>query len=531
MKILDTNIKIVNIITAIILLLLTVLLFQYFGIINCIKFEDIIEPFIIPSNLQEMYTGANHGCFVSTVFHQFLLFILPKMLNIHPDDFYFIYIFQGFIYWLIPFLIARLAVSYSDEKYFLFFYAISNFLFFSIFFNLGYLFQEYTFIYTRFIRYVFPMIFFVLFWSMFSDFYILGKYRNWRIYLAAFLTGLSVEPLNITTFVALILITIFSSFNKKISNNISSTRYLAIVASFCAGLVLFYANPNFWHIANERGINRNLENFHELLINIKIFQASYFEHVLKENTYYLIFIAVLFFILLRFCLQRNNQKSIKVAVVSVGLLIGILFFNYILFLSGKTFYDGVSFWLVSLDLKADTTFVLVMTIVFLVSYIFGMFSKKNKIAFVALIVGFVLCGYPLLFQINLPDILHDRASRYQTKQLMYKAEKIYRFCDLKHDKSAYLPLSAITNKCLLFSFNRNQEKDLDKAVENAKFPSEYYYRIYGVPEEKMIKVKFVEDSKAYKYFYDAGGTFTKEELSNLKFTKLLENKFVIKGNI
>ncbi len=527
MKILNTNIKTLNITISVILLLLTVLIFQYFGIINCIKFEDIAEPFIIPSTLQEMYTGANHGCFVSTVFHQFLLFVLPKMLNIHPDDFYFIYIFQGFIYWLIPFLLAKLAVSYSDEKHFLFFYAISNFLFFSIFFNLGYLFQEYTFIYTRFIRYVFPMIFFVLFWTMFSDFYVLGKYRNWRIYLAAFLTGISVEPLNITTFVALLLITVLSSFHKKISNNVLSTRYLAIVTSFCAGLVLFYASPSFWHIANERGINRSLGNFHELLTNIKIFHASYFEHVLKENTYYLIFIAVLFVIILRFCFKRNNQKSIKVVIVSVGLLIGILFFNYILFLSGKTFYDGVSFWIVSLDLKADTIFVLVMIIVLFLSYIFGMFGKKNKIAFAILIAGFVICGYPLLYKINLPDILYDRASRYETKQLMYKAEKIYRFYDLKHNKSAYLPLSAISNKCLFFSFNRNQEKDLDKAVGKAKFPSEYYYGIYGVPEEKMIKVRFVEDAKAYKYFYEAGGIFTKEELSNLKFTRLLDKDFVL----
>ena len=236
---------------------------------------------------------------------------------------------------------------------------------------------------------------------------------------------------------------------------------------------------------------------------------------------------MLFIILLFFCFQKDNQKSIKVLVVASGLLVGILFFNYILIFSGKTFYDGVSFWISSLDLKTDTAFILVMIIVFVLSYIFGILSKRAKIAFAMLIAGFVFCGYRYFYKFDFCDCIKDRKSRCETKQLMYKTEKMYRFYELNDYKEAYLPLSAISDKRLCFNFDYSRERNLDKAIKKAHFPALYYYGIYEIKEEKMIKTHFVDDKIAFKLFHDAGGNFMVHELHASKFTRLLDKDFVL----
>ncbi len=525
----------------IILFVFSVFFLNFLAKNTCIVWEDLTQIFVNKSSVFSLYQEADHGCLLSWLAIKLVGSYIPHLFGIHPNENVLGNLLRAIVVSFIPFLISRFAlIRKSDSKSAFYYYAnafLLSFVVVSIIPDVYYL----LVFYSKNFRYLLMMVFYLIFWLKFIRcfFKTVECSRSTVVVLSilAFIVGLSVEPVNISSVFTLGCFWIYFFVEKRSIQAKIPPFLLFSTILFLVGFAIFYSGPSFWQIAvNERG----LSSFnHVIFVVFSSFPQFVFEWFMtvfiNEYRWIFSFLIVLFTVLIIRLTQKSpnlngtGDMEKKSVLVAFFLLFGATFFNFTLIFSGRTYYDGQSFWLKSIDLKLDTSIIFMASLFLLVGIFLShegiskIKQKAGRLAFQAL----VLVLFLIFYGSTKTTIISHFNGYYDSRKLMYQVEKMYVFYSLKN-KVALLPETILLDhnlKYTYFGLISEQYSQKDYQGERLPFFKTYYEFIY--PSNKFVKIRLVNDLIAIEKFSSLGGNFSKQELKDLNFNKLLDKDFVL----
>lgn len=389
--------------------------------------EDYEQLFFNYESFWNLYSVSDHGCFISFLCMKIIGSFIPLVFGVHPNDNLFGVFIRALDFTILFFLISKFAsISTNLEKYKIWYYCISAVIFITYFMlcaNYAEVFAT-MFIYNRHFRYIFPMILYLIFWLSFFKNFIAdaipkGKYFMFLVVIS-FCVGLSVETVSIPTFFSLILFFIFKlgfvlkEYNYNFLNfldayvkdkalHINMIKYLTIISSFLIGCFLFYTSPGFTYIARQRGISTVVEISKNVIRDFPEFVNSWFFTVFVDEYHWVLTLSIVVLSVLILSLNKNNLKNAKVVIFAWILVCGSAAFNFILILSGKTYFDLNQFWLVSKSLNIDTLIILITSCFILLGcYINGLegIGKDNLILKVLSSIFVIISIFAVYFSVH-----------------------------------------------------------------------------------------------------------------------------------
>lgn len=511
-----------------------IIFFSVFLKSDIICYEDFRQIFFNNPSLWDLYSSADHGCFISWIFIKIVGYVFPLITGVHPSSSWLSSIFIGFDFAVYFFLISGFASLFSKNKllppvWYLLAFAIMYHLFFTQLFGS-------IITYCRHFRYVFTAIFYFFFWQYFIKIFVNQKIEQRRpvlISIISFCAGLSTECVNMSIFFSAIIILfvqlciILIKEKGLISNlfrhfrSIDRIFYLAALW-FCAGCLVFYLNPGFWLLANEREATSNIHSWNLLSGLFSDFIHSWFKTLFLLDYQWMLSIGLIILSILIMLMNKNYAKNSRVVLSSWVLILGVCIFYFTLLIPGKTFFDGVSFWVVSKELRSFVFSVFLSSDFLLLGYFIEFIislTKKEKVinAFLAVISISILIFMCFHYKQGYINSINDQK---RIKQLMYKIEKMYVFYAEK-------------NETAIFPQSLSRETDIGSVIlsqgmfkgQISWFLTPYYTSIYKKSE--YVPIKLLPDDQAIKEFYSKGGTFEKGEIERADFTKLLDKDFVL----
>ena len=109
------------------------------------------------------------------------------------------------------------------------------------------------------------------------------------------------------------------------------------------------------------------------------------------------------------------------------------------------------------------------------------------------------------------------------KRKAYMMEKILRFYYLKKERPI-LPKEILSGN----DFGSWDHENVGEYDRENKINSSYYPRIYK--DNISAELGYSLEDNAFEKFYKAGGTFSADELENIKFSRLFSEDFVLNKN-
>lgn len=499
----------------------------------CVLWEDLNQIFFKKSDLISFYREADHGCLISWIVMKFFGSYFPLSFNMHPNDNIVGDIFKASVISVIPLIISRFALLLKNTpKFSLFCYLNAVLIFFAACFVDSAVYYHLV-LYSKNCRYLFTMVFYLLFWLGFMGLFLGKKEASNKnivwLSILAFIVGLSVEPINLSTFFSLSIFWMYYVFQKLKYKEIFPKFIFYVTTFFTLGLFVFYLSPSFWNIADRE---RGLLSVSKIVLTITVSFSEFIKKwvdVVFISDYRWLFLLIILLLSVCFLFFKKNENDIKIIFCSWSLVVGVAIFNFTLIAAGRTYYDGNSFWLESIDLKADTLIIFITSIFIFFGGLINKFeydkSKKNIIMYVFQV--FIILTFIYFGSLGKQIFSYKMQHYKQTRQLMYKLEKIYVFYSLKN-KVALMPLSIINDHDLKFTFLGIIEDEHNKGTySNLMYPkfAMYYKSIYQ--GNRFVKIKLVKDDIAMKEFYSEGGTFYPGEIERTDFSKLLNKDFVL----
>ena len=193
--------------------------------------------------------------------------------------------------------------------------------------------------------------------------------------------------------------------------------------------------------------------------------------------------------------------------------------SFSLIFLGKTNYDG-DFWLTHPNIIFLFRMLIIYPILYCSSYVYKnlevikLFNKSKIKNFICLLI-IVLLLNPL---VKIPKQYDGFDATFKRKA--YIMEKLLRFYYLRNER-AILPKNAI----LLHDFDPwTSDVNAPYYIGN-QITDSYYPRIYK--DEKSRKLGYELNNNAMNMFYKLGGSFSKEELEDIKFARLFNEDFVL----
>ena len=526
-----------------ILLFLFVILFSVYLGHNFAIFEDDLvystyyksEKIFNCLNFNFGHGGGYLGYFLS----KFLSFGLPNLLSIHPCDFtVFHLVIKGFFTIITLLLIAKFSTFFYRSKPI--FISVFSFLIFYYFFYLCKLETLIAGVSYNYYRYSFSLIFFsVVVYFIFENLIKNKKITRFKsiffILLCAFIAGTSSEIIFITLILFSILILLYqliiffiSSFKKSTEFlnlykfNISKSFILIfLVLSFA--VFSFVSSSGFKEVAISRGLS-NIFITKDLLINFinQYIQLYFFD----EIVYWILFI-ILFIVDV---VIAYKKLEIKKLILPLLLQISILGAVFSLIFCKETYYTG-GFWLVHNHIRFIFSMLILYPLLMLLSYLIkslilkccNSLDKKKIINHITLIVMVLSVSFAglLIETINGNEYRNFYKKIENFKIFHYKLEKVFRFYYLKKEVP-YLPGYINYRDIYRFKKPTGEFCFIDRYNN---FLQAYYANIYK--DDNVYNLLYCVSDKAFEKFYENGGTFTKEELKNIKFSRLFDEKFVL----
>ncbi len=479
--------------------------------------------------------GGYLGYFLS----KFLSFGLPNLLSIHPCDFtVFHLVIKGFFTIITLLLIAKFSTFFYRSKPI--FISVFSFLIFYYFFYLCKLETLIAGVSYNYYRYSFSLIFFsVVVYFIFENLIKNKKITRFKsiffILLCAFIAGTSSEIIFITLILFSILILLYqliiffiSSFKKSTEFlnlykfNISKSFILIfLVLSFA--VFSFVSSSGFKEVAISRGLS-NIFITKDLLINFinQYIQLYFFD----EIVYWILFI-ILFIVDV---VIAYKKLEIKKLILPLLLQISILGAVFSLIFCKETYYTG-GFWLVHNHIRFIFSMLILYPLLMLLSYLIkslilkccNSLDKKKIINHITLIVMVLSVSFAglLIETINGNEYRNFYKKIENFKVFHYKLEKVFRFYYLKKEVP-YLPGYINYRDIYRFKKPTGEFCFIDRYNN---FLQAYYANIYK--DDNVYNLLYCVSDKAFEKFYENGGTFTKEELKNIKFSRLFDEKFVL----
>lgn len=525
--------KICNWLTLLIGVVIFSLVFNFLRT-DVVLYEDTCQIFFNIEKFSDLYVYADHGCLISWIVMKIVGSVFPLITGTHPNCNWLGSIFISCTIALYVFLVSSFSFVSLKEKIY------KPFLYLTAFAFLAFMFVNYSLLinlYCRYFRNVFMMLFYLLFWLHFLKIFVEQKNNPKNIVLISiisFCAGLSSEPVNLSAFFSLIIlvftqmIIVYLKTDKDIRATLEIIKktdksiFIPLICFF-AGFILLYVNPTFWQIANERHVSTNMNDLSILINLLPDFVRSWSLNLFKINGQNILSNCLILCTIICLLMGKKDLKAIRIVLASWSLVIGVCLFYFSLIMAGKTYYDGVSFWTVSGDLKSVVFCIFSCAVFLLAGYIIQFFVNKlgNVKAFVCFLLVFTLILIVIYqpYKIMVSQYEKHLETNQKTREIMYIVEKMYVFYNLKNE-TAILPKSVLEDDYFkLYGLYSREDGGEGQYVE-------YYYKsIYHKDSGQFMKI--VPDKIALKKFYEAGGTFVKGEIEKANFTNLLDENFVL----
>ncbi len=537
-------------------------------------YQNSIFESLFPTNFHSAYQlhGGGYLCFFLT---NFFNYNLPHLLNIHPADFMSIPngIIKGIFLCIILLSITNFGFIYKNSKFsksfiliilsMYFFYSIVQINSFIIGFN------------HSFYRYIFPLLFFSYFWYFIytriisnSKKTLLFKNNNLKLLFAifsGFIIGSSCEIIFSVSAISAILIISYNcsililqkifdfmsflyieddfvtkymisqNYNKKLNINnykfkLDKNFYLPIISLFLS-IILFVTSKGFRNVAIERGAN----DIHISLNDLKEFLNIFTQIYIKDE----IILWIIFIILLTLSVYLTYKKqSIKKIIFPLILQSSILISVFSLILCGRTYYEEGKFWLIHPNIVVLYRIIIFYGILILYSYLcryLAYITKNKKALNISKIISTILLILAVGIFIPILDNkikqsywYNDYSILSKTKKTNYISEKIFKFY-YEQNKTPYLPIELFTIPMPYkeyFIWNRDCKETTANCCSRSILTTEYFPKMYA--DKNTINYTYCFSENAIEKFYNDGGEFTDEEIRNIKFENIKQNK-TIKG--
>ncbi len=523
MKVSNNTCKIIKLCN--ISLSLVIILFLYFSIVNLLKYSFM---FVDDVNLSWFYSlksifinsEYSNGLIIPSVLEKLLGTYIPyNIFKIHPSDFkseYFSYI-EAIL--LIIFCIIPIKIMFLNKheniinKFPIIIYLfIITFYFYSL--------QEpmlmiYT--YDGLFRLNMPIfLFLILFYNLIkiSNKVTLKDYII--ISFLALLSCISNEPICIMTFFGTFIYILLSLLN-KISNK--KIYYLLTTLIFSIiGVILLIKTGAFTRKTPD--LELNLNYFKSILHSLPFFTKEYIKHIILKH--FIGYIILIFQILILF-IKTKERDSINIVL---SYLSGILIFFFSLIGLGQYGYSNVenTFWIIHPDIKTIYDMILLSFNLYLFSVIIKNNIFKDYIYNIVLIILTITSGFFIYKNtIYYNDITQNFLK--QMKQTHYQTEKIIRLANLKK-KTIYIDCELYNNNYNWALFYNAEDRQ-----KNIIYPNNLYIRFLNSFNGNITqKVIYVDKETADKEFKANGGILTNKELEDIKFSRLLNNDFILNKN-
>ena len=473
---------------------------------------------IIPTDIHSAFKLHGGGC-LCLLLTNFFNFNLPNMLGIHPADFMGIPhgVIKGIFTCLVLISITNFSRFFKKSRmlYILIFTSIFLYFLYSILsinsFVIGFNHSFY--------RYIFPLLFFSYFAQyIYKNAYFKTKQNTAQLIVAsicAIIIGTSVEILFFSSIMLCVLIML--NFKFKLNKNF----YIPV---FCLAfsILSFITSQGFKSIASERGMN----NIQINLAEIKNFILDFFQIcIVNEWIVWLIFCLL---VALSFIFAKKKQYSKKL-IFPLLLAFSILTVMFSLILCGKSFYTEGEYWLSHPNIQILYRMMILYPVLVYFSYC-AKFIKLPKFLCVLIMIIFISITYNTsisIIKLKGKSYWYNNSSILaRTKKTNYIVDKMYRFYQIKGEK-IQLPIELKQYKkpyIDFFLWSRDCKDINSDYCTRGILNSEYYPKIYK--DNSISEYYFSENS--IKDFYKKGGSFTQEELENIKFQNLLNENFVLK---
>ena len=479
------------------------------------------------------------GYYVGLFLCKFLSFGLPNILSLHPSD--FIGEGQGWLKGIFLFLILLNLANFSVicSKNLLLKLTTFVFAFSYLFYYAGLshgLCVNYTFY-----RYVFSLLFFGIFvFAVCKNIFSKSEnYNNQKCFLLAinaFVLGTSLEVLSLTALIfslGLIVHNIFIKLIGVLRQNenrlfLSKSFYISFV-SLLLGMALFYSNAGTQIVISDR--TNGIFDLHSLKEYLLLFNQV----CIADVAPILIAITVLFTVALYFGFRDKEYTCVFVPMM---LLASIYAFMLGLYFCGKSFdeFTRDRYYLYHFNIVLVFKLLLLYPMFLLVGYCYDKVSttvnvKWLKIACIsAVYIGLGISACCFASKTFVENSHSDSAVEMaDLRKNFYMTEKILRFYYLKNQQPI-IPLYPVIPEFVSADYSKQYCSDgrceTVKCYENHSFSSSYYYRVYM--DENALKYGFCTSNNALKYYENNGGTFYEFELENPKFSRLFDEKFVLK---
>lgn len=491
------------------------------------------------------YISPKENCFTSLSFNymhgsgyiggmfleKFLCYKLPLMLGIHPGDFIGLPngIFRGIFSACILYSMTLFCRFFNKSKilHIQFYLLIFLVVFYFLTSSLCIQFVNYTYY-----RYFFSFLFFNIFW-IFVIKNIMGQKKKVNYIalifasLCGYILGTSIEILFIASIITCFLIFVYNIMTtqylkhnknrtlwKSLKIHLGRTFYIPC-CSLLLGTSLFLGSPSFRQLSvDDRGLGSTIIS-NDL---IREFFSLLYKIYFQEHIHIWCVLGIVFAISLFFAVKKHEIKKL---IFPVFLVVSIVLTLISLISGGKTHYDG-SFWINHLNIQFLFKMTMFYTILYLLSYSLKnlMHTKilRKRKAVVLVILGIFLVG---TYYKQMPIII-DRMSSlnnyvFRCKQRHYVFEKILHFYYSQNKRPILPKETSKQGDYFSFVFESEQPYYKDNSIATS-----YYPRTYKNLVSKELGFTFEDNS--IKKFYENGGCFTADEIKNVKFGRLFDEK-------
>ena len=516
--------------------------------------DDFAMSFLYDSNFWNVLKESDHGRYFSTIYMKFVVTYSMWIQNIHPNMDVFPKIVTGFNIALLTLIISRFITAPFKSRLSPLWFLIT----FVILMNIYWISPTNIYRYNQHFAYQSNLIWFFLGWGVFSSYIInntkpLSKDLLRNSFLsfmlgvtAHFNTISSIGILGVLFCYAFIVFVIQEqkNINKVFQNfkNLGRGVYIPLL-TFVIGNILYFSASSFQRLLSSRTSAEGSRILHTFSLLPEFFPRWIWHVFISTQARYFI-VAIIISSIIILWNKTNIQKHIRVLVIAWALVIGAGFFNASLILTGKSYYDEVSFWLISSDLKLLTRMIFLSALWLLLGYIISIykdifqdtFIKKDptKKLYINIIVFLLILVAPAVKAVKLiqnSDFITN-SKEYRTN--WYITEKIYRFYSLQK-LDAVLPApqdqSPYWHRQLYHSSVESPIDWTGGAYITYNYPLVYYkeqeLRNQSPYKDHFVSYSMTNNDIALTIYSNMGGIFTDQELEELNFNKLFDTNFVL----
>ena len=383
--------------------------------------------------------------------------------------------------------------------------------------------------YYNFYRYFFSLLFVSVFLNyIFKNLLNKEEKTNWlKLAVAAicgFVAGTSVEItiFSLVMFVCLLFLyslavnkfTKNDNLLKSLKINTNKNFYIPSLSLIAAAILTTASQSGFQAMAVTRGLGKTLIT-QELIIS---FTKTFADKYISDNCVLIISLIILFVLSLIFAVKN---KEIKVVILPVFFIISLFTTVFSLIFLGRTCYDG-GFWLNHSNIIFLYDMLLSFPLLYFLNYLYKNFKElkflkrlKTEIFIFPLIIT-VLLTIMFKMQMHNAQITQD----ITLKRNAYMMEKILRFYYLQN-RQPVLPRDNLSKS----DYDCWKDGNDNTNYTDNKIVLSYYPRIYK--DNISAKLGYRLEDNALEKFYKAGGTFSREELENIQFSRLFSEDFIL----